>query len=214
MAAWYKEFESRSGGGVLDTTSCDVVWQWLAIGRWFSLISSINNTDHHDIVEILLKVVMNTITLTFVLRYQIRNDSGEFRNNTSLEFINKLYSLYKIRNSYILSFSLYYDRNLNCSWLRSSSISGASILYRVTDITTDCPDDAINVYNGKWCCLGYNYISKKGCLKIQKGKSETVYRKVQNNGQTKKDKRAKNDLQNTTQKTKDGATRTPLKTGD
>ena len=177
MAAWYKEFESRSGGGVLDTTSCDVVWQWLAIGRWFSLISSINNTDHHDIVEILLKVVMNTITLTFVLRYQIRNDSGEFRNNTSLEFINKLYSLYKIRNSYILSFSLYYDRNLNCSWLRSSSISGASILYRVTDITTDCPDDAINVYNGKWCCLGYNYISKKGCLKIQKGKSETVYRK-------------------------------------
>ena len=41
-----------------------------------------------------------------------------------------------------------YDINLNCSWLGSSSISGASILYRVTDITTDCPDDAINVYNG------------------------------------------------------------------
>jgi hypothetical protein len=46
--------------------------------------------------------------------------------------------------------------------------------------------------------LSFKYISKKGCLKIQKGKSETYIEKVQHNGQTKKDKRAKNDLQNTT----------------
>ena len=34
-------------------------------GRWFSLgtqISSTNETDHHDITEILWKVVLNTIS--------------------------------------------------------------------------------------------------------------------------------------------------------
>ena len=36
-------------------------------GLWFSLgtpVSSTNKTDHHDITEILLKVELNTITLT------------------------------------------------------------------------------------------------------------------------------------------------------
>ena len=43
-----------------------------------------------------------------------------------------------------------------------------------------------------------------------------VYRKKtrQHNGKKKKHKRTNNDLQNTTQKTKDRVTRTPLKTGD
>ena len=39
----------------------------LQTGRWFSpgtLVSSTNKTDRHDITEILLKVVLNTITLT------------------------------------------------------------------------------------------------------------------------------------------------------
>jgi len=61
------EFESHSWLGVLDTTSCDQVCQWLATGRWFSLgssVSSINKTDRHDIIEILLKVALNTINLT------------------------------------------------------------------------------------------------------------------------------------------------------
>jgi hypothetical protein len=37
--------------GVLDTTLCDKVCQWLATGRWFSPgthVFSINKTDHHD----------------------------------------------------------------------------------------------------------------------------------------------------------------------
>jgi hypothetical protein len=41
--------------------------QSLAAGLWFSpdtLVSSINKTDHHDITEILLKVVLNTILVT------------------------------------------------------------------------------------------------------------------------------------------------------
>jgi hypothetical protein len=41
-----------------------VVCQWLATGLWFSpgtLVCSANKTDCHDITEILLKVVLNTI---------------------------------------------------------------------------------------------------------------------------------------------------------
>jgi len=50
--------------GVLDTTLCDKVCQCLAAGRWFSLgtpVSSTNKTYLHDITEMLLKVVLNTI---------------------------------------------------------------------------------------------------------------------------------------------------------
>jgi hypothetical protein len=49
--------------GVLDTTLCDKVCQWLATGSWFSLgtlVSSTNKTDLHDITEILLKVASYT----------------------------------------------------------------------------------------------------------------------------------------------------------
>ena len=50
--------------GVVDTTLCDKVCQWLMTGWWFSpgtLVSSTNKTDHHDIDEILLKVALNPI---------------------------------------------------------------------------------------------------------------------------------------------------------
>jgi hypothetical protein len=59
---WSCEFGPRSCRGVLDTTLCDKVCQWLATGLWFSLgapILSINKTDRHDITEILLKVAYN-----------------------------------------------------------------------------------------------------------------------------------------------------------
>jgi hypothetical protein len=58
------EFEPRSWRGVLDITLCDKVCQSLVAGRWFSLgtpVSSTNKTDCHDIIEILLKVALNTI---------------------------------------------------------------------------------------------------------------------------------------------------------
>jgi hypothetical protein len=57
---------TRSWRGVLDTTLCDEVCQWLATGWWFSLgtsVSSTDKTDRHDITEILLKVALNTINL-------------------------------------------------------------------------------------------------------------------------------------------------------
>jgi hypothetical protein len=53
--------------GVLDTTSCDKVCQWLETSRWFSPgtpVSSTNKTDRHNITEILLKVALNTIILS------------------------------------------------------------------------------------------------------------------------------------------------------
>ena len=53
--------------GVLDTTLCDKVCQCLETGPWFSLgtsVSSTNKTDRHDIIEILLKVALNTINQT------------------------------------------------------------------------------------------------------------------------------------------------------
>ena len=61
------EFESRSWQGVLGTAVCDKVCQWLVADRWFSPgtpVSSTFTTDHHYIIEILLKVVLNTIALT------------------------------------------------------------------------------------------------------------------------------------------------------
>ena len=52
------KFESRSWRGVLDTNLCDKVvsdlWQVVK----FSPVSSTIKTDHYDIAEILLKVVL------------------------------------------------------------------------------------------------------------------------------------------------------------
>ena len=60
------EFAPCSWRGVLNTTLCDKVCQWLATGRWFSpdtSVSSIIKTNRHDITEILLKLALNTTNL-------------------------------------------------------------------------------------------------------------------------------------------------------
>jgi len=54
------EFEPRSGE--VYTIQHYVIK--FAVGWWFSPVSSTNKTHHHDITEILLKVALNTITLT------------------------------------------------------------------------------------------------------------------------------------------------------
>ena len=61
------EFESHSWRGVLDTTLCHKVCQSIVAGWRFSLgtpILSTNKTDCHNMTKILLKVALNTITLT------------------------------------------------------------------------------------------------------------------------------------------------------
>jgi hypothetical protein len=61
------EFESHSGEVYSIQHYVIKFCQRLVVGRWFSpstLVSSTNKTYHHDITEILLKVALNTITLT------------------------------------------------------------------------------------------------------------------------------------------------------
>ena len=63
-------YHHLSWRSVLDTTLGDKVCQWLAAGQWFSLgtlVFSTNKTDHNNITEILLKVVLNTITTVILL---------------------------------------------------------------------------------------------------------------------------------------------------
>jgi hypothetical protein len=58
--------------GVLDTTLCDKVCQWLAAGLWFSPctpVSSTNKSDLRDIAEMLLKVALNTISPNPIYKY-------------------------------------------------------------------------------------------------------------------------------------------------
>ena len=60
------EFRVPLMPGVLDTTLCDKVCEWLATGCWFSPgtpVCATNKTDRHNIAEILLKVSLNTINL-------------------------------------------------------------------------------------------------------------------------------------------------------
>jgi hypothetical protein len=67
ISAYYNlicEFESCSWWGILHTILCDKLLQQVG-GFLLSIpISSTNKTDHQDITEISLKVVLNTITLT------------------------------------------------------------------------------------------------------------------------------------------------------
>ena len=74
---------------MLYTTSCDKVCQCLATGRWFSPgapVSSNNKTDCHDIADILLKMTLNTITLTSCITVQ--TISGEMTSVLALSVVN------------------------------------------------------------------------------------------------------------------------------
>ena len=68
ISAYHHKFESSSGKAYL-IQHCDKGCQWLATGRWFSPgppVSSTNKTDRHNITEILLKEVLNTINHSLI----------------------------------------------------------------------------------------------------------------------------------------------------
>jgi hypothetical protein len=71
---WSCEFEFRSCRGVLDTIISDKVCHWLAASRCFSTVPSTNKIYIHDTAELLLKVALNTITLTLNYIYCLRMD--------------------------------------------------------------------------------------------------------------------------------------------
>ena len=78
--------------GVLDTTRCEKVCQWLATGRWFFAgipISPTNKTDRHDITEILLKVALNTIILIIIQSRNIHCVSSNDHPKTPSAWFNQ-----------------------------------------------------------------------------------------------------------------------------
>ena len=84
------EFESRTWLGILDITFCDKVYQLHAAGLWFSpgtLVSFTIKTDSHDIAEILLKMALNTMTLT--LQHHSRNVGFLITRTMLMEILRK-----------------------------------------------------------------------------------------------------------------------------
>jgi hypothetical protein len=75
------------------------ICQWLATGCWFSpgtLVSSNNKTKCHKITEILLKVVLYTITLTLICSYHFQVTSISYcspvqTDNFSLDHSSHLF---------------------------------------------------------------------------------------------------------------------------
>ena len=81
--------------GVLDTTLCDKVCQWLTVSRLFSPytpVSSTNKTQRHDITDILLKVELNTINL---------NPNSIWNVTNNLQYHEKMHQLYENNTMHI-----------------------------------------------------------------------------------------------------------------
>jgi hypothetical protein len=69
---------------------CDKVCQGLATGQWFSLVSSTNKIDCHDIAEILLKVVLNTCSVDHVSLQEQERIKVEFTHEELYAFYNQV----------------------------------------------------------------------------------------------------------------------------
>ena len=113
------------------TTLCDRVCQWLAGGRWFSLgppVSSTNKTNRHDITEILLKVVLNTIKQKnnkqlgiILLNYEISAnqeplENGKFYIDQWVDGLERVHCVIKLSHIFTLHVHAYQNcvRNAAC----------------------------------------------------------------------------------------------------
>jgi hypothetical protein len=56
--------------------------RWLPAGRWFSLDTPVSSSNDTDISEILLKVVLNTITITLHNSININKVKNLFKEGT------------------------------------------------------------------------------------------------------------------------------------
>ena len=99
---------------VLNTTLCDKICQWLVTGLWFSpwtLIYSTNKTDSHDTTEILLKVALNTRTLTLET-IKIKTDHfQQFKSHNSrmakIKIIKFKLDLHFVNHNIVLKFTTF-----------------------------------------------------------------------------------------------------------
>ena len=69
VIVWYLELQLPMQSVPINTSVVIQHYAIFAAGRWFSPgtpVSSTNKTNCHDITEILLKVALNTITLTLI----------------------------------------------------------------------------------------------------------------------------------------------------
>jgi hypothetical protein len=95
------KFEPCSWQSVLDTTLHDKICLWIATGWWFSPVSSINKTDHHNITEILLKVALYIVHLTInvpkkILKIKFSNQQFFFYMYINIWYIQTLIINFKI----------------------------------------------------------------------------------------------------------------------
>ena len=90
------------------------VCQWLATDRWFSSlctpVSSINKTDRHDITEILLKVVLNTINPAHI------NEMAITERLYIPDFISTCFNQHTKRNGRFMVFSATFNNISVISW--------------------------------------------------------------------------------------------------
>ena len=77
---------------VLDIV-CDKICQWLAAGWWVSPVSSTNKTDLHDIIELSLKVALNTVKLLKQPLIKLLNGSKKVHHNHSSHGIVIFYDI-------------------------------------------------------------------------------------------------------------------------
>ena len=90
------------------------VCQWLATDRWFSSlctpVSSINKTDRHDITEILLKVVLNTINPAHI------NEMTITEHLSIPDFISTCFNQHTKRNGRFMVFNATFNNISVISW--------------------------------------------------------------------------------------------------
>jgi len=109
------------------TTLCDKVCQWLATGWWFSPVSSTNKTDRHDITEILLKVVLNTIKQTnkqtvFITGYIYQTIIANYGKHclyvaNAVLYTNKNYNFTHINSIIIYNTQIKNSEKISLSWI-------------------------------------------------------------------------------------------------
>ena len=96
--------------GVFDTTLCDKVCQWLVTGCWFFLgtpVPPTNKTGRLDITEILLKVALNTITLTLYRNTQM-NSRQKYTCTSKWKSLNSNWTYNKSQDKQVLIRKCYY----------------------------------------------------------------------------------------------------------